>query len=187
MWDDIKDLVGKGAPLIGAALGGPAGGAVGGLIASALGVDNDPGQILQKLKTDPDALAKIKQLEYRHKERLESMAIEAQTAQMTEVNKTMRAELLADGWFKSGWRPLLGYIVGINIGLILFSLAYSIFADPKSAADVVASATVILTMALGVLGYNVKQRTNDKHAILGQKTPGLLQALAERVKGNGKA
>lgn len=187
MWDDIKGLLAKGAPLLGTALGGPAGGAVGGLISHALGVDADPNKILERLQTDPDAMAKLRDLEYQHRERLQAMVIESETKQVTEINKTMRAELLADGWFKSGWRPLLGYIVGINIGLLLFSLAYSIFTEPKSAADVVASATVILTMALGVLGYNVKQRTNDKQALLGQKTPGILESVADRIRGNGKA
>lgn len=188
MWDEIKSLVGKSAPLLGTALLGPGTGtAVGAMIASVLGVDNDPEQILEKLKTDPDALVKLKQLEYQNEQKLQALVLESETKQLAEVNKTIRAELTSDNFFKSGWRPFIGWIVGLNIGLLLFSLAYSILTEPKGAADVVASATVIITMALGVLGYNVKQRTNDKETLLGKKTPGIMESVAMRIRRDKNA
>ena len=63
MWDNIKELVGTSAPVIGTLLGGPAGGAVGGLISKVLGVDNTPEAIELALMNNPDALLKIKELE----------------------------------------------------------------------------------------------------------------------------
>lgn len=63
MWDSIKELLGTSAPVIGTLLGGPAGGAVGGLIAQALGVDDSVESIEKALKNNPDALVKIKELE----------------------------------------------------------------------------------------------------------------------------
>lgn len=63
MWDNIKELIGTSAPAIGTLLGGPAGGAVGGLISKVLGVDNTPEAIELALMNNPDALLKIKELE----------------------------------------------------------------------------------------------------------------------------
>ena len=63
MWDNIKELIGTSAPVIGTLLGGPAGGAVGGLISKVLGVDNTPEAIELALMNNPDALVKIKELE----------------------------------------------------------------------------------------------------------------------------
>lgn len=63
MWDNIKELIGTSAPAIGTLLGGPAGGAVGGLISKVLGVDNTPEAIELALTNNPDALLKIKELE----------------------------------------------------------------------------------------------------------------------------
>ena len=63
MWDNIKELIGTSAPVIGTLLGGPAGGAVGGLISKVLGVNNTPEAIELALMNNPDALLKIKELE----------------------------------------------------------------------------------------------------------------------------
>ena len=63
MWDNIKELIGTSAPVIGTLLGGQAGGAVGGLISKVLGVDNTPEAIELALMNNPDALLKIKELE----------------------------------------------------------------------------------------------------------------------------
>lgn len=63
MWDNIKEIIGTSAPVIGTLLGGPAGGAVGGLISKVLGVDNTPEAIELALMNNPDALVKIKELE----------------------------------------------------------------------------------------------------------------------------
>ena len=63
MWDNIKEIIGTSAPVIGTLLGGPAGGAVGGLISKVLGVENTPEAIELALMNNPDALVKIKELE----------------------------------------------------------------------------------------------------------------------------
>ena len=63
MWDNIKELIGTSAPVLGTLIGGPAGGAVGGLISKVLGVDNTPEAIELALMNNPDALLKIKELE----------------------------------------------------------------------------------------------------------------------------
>ena len=61
---DIISIVSKVAPVLGTALGGPAGGIVGTLISAALGVDiNKPEDVARKLQDDPECANKLKQLE----------------------------------------------------------------------------------------------------------------------------
>ena len=66
-WDNIKPFVSKFAPIVGAALGGPLGGAAGALLASALGVkDADPKSIEQAIKNGTltgDQIVALKQAE----------------------------------------------------------------------------------------------------------------------------
>lgn len=182
MWDDIKDFIGDSAPLIGGLIGGPGGAAAGKLLSNALGVKNEPEAIKQALRNDPDALVKIERLEKEHERELRSMTLQAETAQIAQINETMRAELRHDGWFKSGWRPFIGWITGFSFGGIMASLIYSIFSVPENAPEVIASATVIISIMLTVLGINIKKRSDDKATMLGKDTGGIFGALAERIK-----
>ena len=62
-WSDIKGVIGNIAPLVGTAIGGPAGTAIGSMVSNALGVDNTPDAVAQALKTDPQAAIKLRQFE----------------------------------------------------------------------------------------------------------------------------
>ena len=73
-WKKVGKTVGKIAPMLGTALGGPGGGAIGALVASALNVANDPDSIEEAVKNDPDAAVKLREVELQHKERLELIA-----------------------------------------------------------------------------------------------------------------
>jgi hypothetical protein len=84
-WKDIGDFVKKGAPLLGTALVGPAGGAMGGLVASLFGGEaDDPAKVMSLMQSDPEALTKLKELELKHRERLEELSIEAARVQLEE-------------------------------------------------------------------------------------------------------
>lgn len=183
MWDDIKEFIGGSAPLIGGLIGGgPGGVAIGKLVSKALGVNNDPEEIKQALKNDPDALLKIERLEKEHERELRSMTLQAETAQIAQINETMRAELKHDGDFKSGWRPFIGWVTGFSFGGLMLALVYAIFSEPSKANDIIESATVIISIMLTVLGVNIKKRSDDKATMLGKETGGILAAVAERIK-----
>lgn len=62
-WKDLAGVVGKAAPMLGTLIGGPAGAAVGGLIASALGTQATPDAIESAIASNPDALIKLRQIE----------------------------------------------------------------------------------------------------------------------------
>ena len=59
MWDKVKGIIGSAAPVVGTLLGGPAGAAMGSIIADTLGVANEPSAIERALEKNPDALLKI--------------------------------------------------------------------------------------------------------------------------------
>ena len=94
-WDKIKDVVGSVAPVAGSMLGGPAGGAVGSMLASALGVDNTPDAVADAIKTDPQAAIKIRQIEAQ----LEQTRLEVR-------GQAVQAEAKGESWLQRNWRPL---------------------------------------------------------------------------------
>jgi hypothetical protein len=72
---NLTDLVSKAAPLLGSVLGTPVAGLGIGLIANLFGADpKDTKNVLDKILGDPEADAKLKKLEYEHKEALETIA-----------------------------------------------------------------------------------------------------------------
>ena len=71
-WKDISGFIGKSAPILGTVLGGPTGAVVGALVASALGVENDPDSVINALQKDPSLAIKLKQIENERLELLNS-------------------------------------------------------------------------------------------------------------------
>lgn len=81
-WSDIGNIIGKSAPLVGTLLGGPAGGVVGALVANALGVKNDPDAVNSALANDPDAYAKVVELQLNAKVELERLTVQLKIAEI---------------------------------------------------------------------------------------------------------
>ena len=80
-WKDIAGAVGKAAPILGTLLGGPAGAAVGGLIASALGTANDPADVAAAMQ-NPDAAIKLREVEARRQVDLQALAVDMAKAEI---------------------------------------------------------------------------------------------------------
>ena len=74
-WESIAQTVGKAAPLLGTLLGGPAGAAVGGLVAAALGTGCNPDAVSAALAADPGAALKLAEFESDNKVKLQAMAM----------------------------------------------------------------------------------------------------------------
>ena len=80
-WTDVAVDIGKkvtevGAPLLGLALGGPAGAAIGQIVAAAIGADpNDPEDLLLKIQ-NPEAAVKIKEIEATHDVEITRIALQ---------------------------------------------------------------------------------------------------------------
>lgn len=156
-WADIAGAVGKAAPLLGTLLAGPAGGAVGGLIASALGSPADPAAVSEALTTNPEAVVKLRQVEADRQVKLQELVeqtaqaeIAADRASVADVNTTMQAEAKAEHWPTYSWRPAIGFAVALDLVLSAL-LVTGVFLGQVFALPGAAAAVAALPAALGAL------------------------------------
>lgn len=120
-WKDVAGLIGKAAPMLGTLMAGPAGAAVGGLVASALGTGNSVAEV-QAALADPASLVKLRQIEADRDGRLQELVVEqakaelaAHTAQVQSVNASMQTEAQAEHWPTYSWRPFIGFVFGAYV------------------------------------------------------------------------
>ena len=130
---DIKHLVkavSKGAPIIGSLLGGPAGGAAGtalAMLAKAFGADPDnPEEILQAVKDDPESFIKLKRLEAEHEQELTKLALQSEIAHLQDRQSARQREIdvtKATGkkdWnlYITAWTIIIGFFA--LTGMLMF-------------------------------------------------------------------
>lgn len=121
-WKDLQGIIGGAAPLLGTLIGGPAGAAVGSIVASALGVGATPSEVSQALATNPDAAVKLKQIESDQAVKLQELAVNAEnnrliadTAAIAAINTTIQTEAKSDHWPTYWWRPFIGMSFGLYV------------------------------------------------------------------------
>lgn len=195
-----KKIAAAGAPLLGGLLGGPAGAAVGTIVAEALGVENDPDAIERAISVDPDAAVKLAEIEATHKVELrrialqaESEALEARMAMHAETQATHREEIKSEDKFVRRARPMLLYTACVIATLIvcgILAVTFVVIFEPPEAgnpADVIqaigeaiAGMQVILWILFGAAGLYVPNRTKDKQVAAGMQPVGLLSGLFKR-------
>ena len=122
-WKEVSEKIGKIAPMQGTLLSGATGGisaVVGGIISSALGVENSPSAVSQAISVNPDAAVKLAQIEADQKVKLQELSVSAanniiaaDTQRILAINATMQSETKSDHWPSYAWRPFNGFIVGI--------------------------------------------------------------------------
>jgi hypothetical protein len=116
-WSDISQMVGKAAPLMGTILGGPGGGAVGSMVASVLGVENDPKAVSEAIKNDPDAYVKIKKFEYDNEQQIREMVFKTLDAELKDKQNARDSH-------KHNPMPM---IICISLTLMTSAGAYGLF------------------------------------------------------------
>ena len=146
-WDKIKDVVGSVAPMAGSLLGGPAGGAVGSMLASALGVDNTPDAVANAIKTDPQAAIKIRQIEAQ----LEQTRLEVR-------GQAIQAEATGESWLQRNWRPLTMIWFSILVGGYWFG-----YTPENLSEEAILSLFGLIKLGLGgyVLGRSAEKITKE--------------------------
>nr|VFK23033.1 MAG: Holin of 3TMs, for gene-transfer release [Candidatus Kentron sp. LPFa] len=195
MWDTVSKIIGGAAPVLGGLLGGPVGAQIGGMVASAIGSENTPEAIEQKLADNPELLAKLKALEIEKASELQSLTLNVEmqraaqeTARISEVNQTMRAELVSKDKFNSRWRAFMGYGVSIETMALVLGLIWMMIKDPASIANlgaVMQHVAWIISVQLAVVGVAVKKRSDDKALAAGAQKPGFLSGALRRFAPQG--
>lgn len=145
-WSSISKVVGIAAPTLGTLLGGPAGAAVGTLIASALGTESDPASVTTALQNDPGAAAKLAELQVNAKVQLQQLMVTAEQNRMAAENAQFLAEVddrksarqLAASQPKDIIRPTVTVLLVLGSMAILYMVfsgaAESIMKDPTASS-----------------------------------------------------
>jgi len=149
-WKDIAGIAGKAAPLIGGLLGGPAGAAVGGIVASALGTEDTPEAVHAALRADPQALAKVREAELTHKTELERLKLREGEMYLADMQsaRSRDVELRAAGYrnVRADWMiGAAGLILIACLGTLIFLRA-----------DLPGEAVGIISTIAGIAGACLK-------------------------------
>ena len=190
-WSDLGKSIASMAPLLGGALGGPGGAAIGSLISSAFGgSDEDPDGLVKLIQADPNAAIKLKELEYNNKVELEKLVIEGksnelahETAQIQAVNATMQQEAVSGDAWQRRWRPFWGYISGTAFFMQIVAIIYIMIFKPLLAAGIIASIAslqVFWSVPLAVLGISAYQRGKEKRVALGETISPLMGLFSKK-------
>ncbi len=162
-WRDVAETVGEVAPAVGAALGGPGGRAVGGLVARSLGVAARPEAVAAAVQEDPHAAIALRKIEAD----LEVALVEGRTSAIT-------AEVQGESWLQRSWRPLVMLWFAGLVGAHWLGLTPDTL-DPGTVEG------LLDIVQLGLGGY-VIGRSVEKTAktVAGN---GVFKNLAAKVKG----
>jgi len=130
-WSKVAGFVKRAAPILGTAIGGPAGGLAGGaisLIADAFGVENadDPAEIFNAITADPDAMVKLKQIQADNMVELKKLALQSDQAHLADVQDARARQVAIET--STGKRDLNLYVLAwlvvggffISIGVLIF-------------------------------------------------------------------
>jgi len=90
-WSDIAGLVGKAAPYVGTALGGPGGAALGSMISKVLGVEETPDAVSDAIKNNPDALLTLKKFEFENEQQIRDMAFKTLDSELKDKQNARQA------------------------------------------------------------------------------------------------
>ncbi len=151
MWDKIKSLLGSAAPLIGTVIGGPAGGAVAGMVASALGVDSSPEAIERALINNPDALLEIKKLELENAQEFKRLAIEEGRLALDEKRAELADTQNAREQHKDHWMPsALVLILALMVSGMFTALFFGEPSESYAQVLIMIAGTVLGAFGTGV-------------------------------------
>jgi len=86
-WKDVGKAVGKVAPILGTALGGPQIGGLVSIVAGALGIKSEepqPGEVMEAIKADPEAAAKLLAVQDNNRVEIERIALQRDQAYLQD-------------------------------------------------------------------------------------------------------
>jgi len=173
-WSDIAGTIGKAAPMLGTLLGGPAGAAIGSLISSALGADNDPAAVSAAISQNPEALVKLRQLEADRQVKLQELML-THAATMAQTEAADRKDARGAN-VSSGMQPA---VFALSIILLLLTLGSEVsvlfLGYPPSIPDLVVGRVLGLldAVAMMVLAYwfGTTSGSAQKTELLANSTP----------------
>jgi len=117
-WGELKGIISKAAPLLGTAIGGPAGAGIGSLISAALGVDNDPQAVSDAIKNNPDALIELKRIESDNRQHLQSVTLETLQIELADTQHAREQN-------RGHWMPqTITMVLAFMVAGMFYAVAY---------------------------------------------------------------
>ncbi len=185
-------LLKAGAPILGGALGGPAGAAAGALVVNTLGpmlgldADAGPDEIVAGITHNPSGAAIVQEAEAQ----IGKSVAEIEAAVLDTINQTARLELQSESWFVRHARPFNMWVIGGVTGgygacLVAATGSAVFWKDPSALNILVANAAVVgllLTPCGAVAGVSAWGRTREKLAGVSGALPTLAGAAAAVIK-----
>jgi hypothetical protein len=189
-WKEVGKTIGSAAPALGTLIGGPAGGAIGALVASALGSEATPAGVSAAVANNPEAFIKLKQLEADHALELQKLAVTAEqnrlaaataelqattsadTSTLQAVNATMQSESHAEHWMQWAWRPVWGFVSAAAFFVVCGFVCYLMFLGVvgkdhdamRSIPDLVSTFVELFAVPGAILGISAWGRNKLKLA-----------------------
>ena len=114
--NDLLNLIKGIAPSLAGAVAGPLGAAAVSAIAGKLGVSDSVEEVAKAIAGDPQAEAKIKELELE----FAKVAIEGMKNEDNNVSTRWTADMSSDSWLSKNIRPMS--LVAIFVGYFLFAM-----------------------------------------------------------------
>ncbi len=180
-WNELtRQVIGLGAPVLGAALGGPLGEAAGKILADVLGAPSPTPDAVQTTLPQADA-AQVAQAEAQW---IGLMQAESETARaaLVQTHETMRAELHADDALQRLWRPLYALELTVECALLWAVLVRGLWMGNVAPLNALIAGSGLFVaywgFRFGVLGVYVSGRTREKVCAMAGADPG---SLAGRI------
>ena len=168
-YDSLVKAVSQFAPLLGSIIGGPAGGAIGGIIAHEFGGDiNNPDDLASRIVSDPNAQVKIIEIQNNTKVQLQQIIAQqaqaelvAQTAQV-ESDRLDRADARKNNTENKSIMP---HLVSFMIIIGFFGAGYLLLAGGQTKSDAQVLFMMLGTLATafgGVINYWLGSSSSSK-------------------------
>ena len=134
-------------------------------------IDNDVAKNAAKILSDVEAeIAKgaitIEQIKEANRH-IEVLA-ETDAKSLSEINQSLRAEILSQDKYVRRMRPTFGYLMALTWAAQMFGVAYIMIFETDKASTVieaVESLSAIWAVGLSVLGIYVYKRSEDKKLV----------------------
>lgn len=161
-WKSASKIVGKAAPLLGTALGGPAGAAIGTMVATALGVENTPDAVAQAVKNNPDASLKLRELELQNEQHIRDHIFRTLDAELKDIQNARETHKL------SKMPALITITMTVFAAAYFASLIYVAF-PYENREMVVGFGNQLITLWIGSVAYwiGTTRSSAEKNRIIG--------------------
>lgn len=101
----------------------------------------------------------------RHVERMAELRLEKDANKLSEINQSLRAEVMSEDKYVRRMRPTFGYFMALTWAAQMLGIAYVIVFDTQRSGEVLSamsSLSAIWAVGLSVLGIYVYKRSEDK-------------------------